>query len=152
MGEELVVASTRSTIVSLAGVRIGRYALSERRQNLFLRAPNPGDYVKLELNSLDLMDLAFLSARTGHEFAILRSKHEDVLVHGQTTSCTFKGELYDGLKAHKYELLGHSHPGEDEPEPSREDREFLKIIGQKSSTVISARTGRMVDYTEDLFE
>ena len=150
--EELILASTKSTRVSLAGVRIGRYSLSEHRHNLLMRVPNPGDYVKVGVNSLELMDLAFLSAKTGHEFAILRGKHEDVLFHGTSTECKLKGELYDGLISHKYELVGHSHPGEEEPTPSMIDREALKEIGQKMSTVISARTGRTVDYTEDPFE
>ena len=150
--EELILASTKSTKVSLAGVRIGRYSLNAHRQNLLMRVPKPGDYVSVEANTLDLMDLAYLSAKTGHEFAILRSKREDILFHGTAIACTFKDDLYDGLLLHKYELIGHSHPGEDEPDPSMEDREFLRKIGQKRSTVISARTGITIDFTGNPFD
>lgn len=83
--EELILTLTKSTIVSLAGVRIGRYSLNESRQNLLIRVPNSGDYAKLGVNSLELMDITFLSAKTGHEFVILRGKHEDVLFHGTST-------------------------------------------------------------------
>ena len=148
----LILASSRSTRVSLAGVRIGRYELSDHRQNLLSRVPNIGDYVKLDFNTLDMMDLAYLSAKTGDEFAILRGKHEDILFHGEATRCRFKDDLESGLRLHRYELVGHSHPGEDEPEPSREDRLFLKEIGQHKSSVISARTGRITDFTADPFE
>ena len=149
--KKLILASTKSTKVSLAGVRIGRYELSERRQNLLQRAPNPGDYVKVDKDTLKVMDLAYLSAKTGHEFAILHGKHEDILYHGTATRCRFIDELEDGLRNHRYELIAHSHPGEEEPEPSMEDRELLREIGQRQSTVISARTGRMTDYTADPF-
>ena len=33
-----------------------------------------------------------------------------------------------------------------------EDRELLREVGQRFSTVISARTGRTTDYMADLFE
>ena len=80
LGEEaLILASARSTRVSLAGIRIGRYQLSEHRQRLLSRVPSPGDYVKLERDSLEMMDLAYLTAKTDDEFALLRGKNEDVL-------------------------------------------------------------------------
>ncbi|MCR4605461.1 MAG: hypothetical protein K5639_05625 [Eubacterium sp.] len=147
----IAVASSKSTRVSLAGVRIGRYQLSERRQQLLSRVSRHGEYVKLKKDSLEMMDLAYLTAKTGDEFAILRSKNEDVLFHGTSRECRFTSELETGLRNHKYELICHSHPGEDEPEPSLEDRAFLRKIGQKCSTVISARTGRCSEYTGDLF-
>ena len=150
--KKLMLASTKSTKVSLAGVRIGRYELSEHRQSLLLKAPNPGNYAKVDKNTLEVMDLAYLSAKTGHEFAMLRGKHEDVLYHGTAARCRFIDELEDGLRNHRYELIAHSHPGEEEPEPSMEDRELLREIGQRQSTVISARTGRTTDYTADPFE
>ena len=153
LGEEaLILASARSTRVSLAGIRIGRYQLSEHRQRLLSRVPSPGDYVKLERDSLEMMDLAYLTAKTDDEFALLRGKNEDVLFHGTSLKCQFVGELEEGLRIHKYELICHSHPGEDEPEPSPEDRAFLREIGQGSSSVISARTGRISEYTENPFE
>ena len=150
--DSLNLASNRSTRVSLAGVRIGRYSLNERRQKLLSRVPKSGDYVSVVLNSLELMDLAYLSAKTGDEFAILRGKQEDILFHGTPLGCTFVGVLEDDIRAHRLELVGHSHPGEEEPEPSLEDRAFLLEIGQHRSSVISARTGRVTDYTADPFE
>lgn len=146
----LSVASSKSTRVSLAGIRIGRFDLSERRISLLKRVPNPGEYFKFELDSIEMIDLAYLTAKTGDEFALLRSKSCDVLFHGYRTDCTFYGELKDGLKSHEYVLVGHSHPGEDEPIPSSEDRAFLRETGQKTSKVISARTGRVSDYTQDI--
>ena len=151
-GSNLILASSKSTQVSLAGVRVGRYSLNEHRQNLLARVPKPGDYAKVEVGTLELIDLAYLSAKTGDEFAILRSKHEDILFHGTSTRCTFKGELEEGLATHRYALIGHSHPGEDVPEPSLSDRSFLREIGQQKSEVVSGRTGRIVSYSNDFYD
>ncbi len=149
--DDLSLASSHSTRVSLAGIRIGRYDLSKHRNNLLKRVPNTGDYVKLKLDSLTMMDLAYLSAKTGDEFALLRGKDADILFHGSSRSCRFVGELEIDLRTHKLELVGHSHPGEENPEPSFEDREFLKEIGQNSSLVISGRTGRITGFSSDPF-
>ncbi len=98
------------------------------------------------------MDIAYLSAKTGDEFAILRGRHEDILFHGTPKECRFVGDMENWIRSHKYKLVCHSHPGEEEPEPSLEDRSFLREIGQHSSSVVSARTGRVTDYTSDPFE
>ena len=148
----LSVASGKSIRASLSGIRSGKFLLNEHRRNLLSRVPDQGDYVRVELNSLKIIDLAYLSAQTGDEFAILRSKQEDILFHGTPLGCTFTDELEDGIRTHKYYLVGHSHPGEEEPEPSLEDRTFLLETGQARSTVVSARTGKMTDYTSDPFE
>ena len=94
-------------------------------------------YAKVDKDTLEVMDLAYLSAKTGHEFAILRGKHEDVLYHGTATRCRFIDELEDGLRNHRYELIAHSHPGEEEPEPSMEDRELLREVGQSKVLPLS---------------
>lgn len=148
---QLVLSSTYSTKVSLAGIRIGRYQLSAHRQSLLAKVPKCGDWASLERETLEMMDLAYLSAKTGDEFAILRGKHEDILFHGTKYECRFLGSLEEGLRKHKFKLIGHSHPGEDEPEPSLQDRVLLKEIGQRKSSVISARTGRISDFTADPF-
>ena len=116
------------------------------------KVPTSGDYAKFEIGTLELIDLAYLSAKTGDEFAILRGKHEDVLFHGTPIRCTFKGELGEGLVSHRYVLIGHSHPGEDVPEPSLLDRALLREIGQLKSEVVSGRTGRIVKYTNDFYD
>lgn len=151
-GDSLFLASRHSTRVSLAGVRIGRYELNERRKRLLSKVVNTGDYASFELDSINLMDLAYLSAKTGEEFALLRGKHEDILFHGSKSRCVFTNELESSIRKHKIRLVGHSHPGEEEPEPSLEDRAFLKEIGQSKSCVISARTGRITEFTSNPFD
>ena len=79
-------------------------------------------------------------------------KGEDILFHGGKTDCTFSGVLKEMLIEHKLKLIGHSHPGEDEPEASSDDRAVLKLIGQKKSYIVSGRTGIIGDFTDDAFD
>ena len=99
-----------------------------------------------------LKDLAYLTAKTGDEFALLRGKKEDILFHGDSRNCVFDGTLVDMLMTHKLYIVGHSHSGEPIPRPSGNDREALEVIGQEKSTVISAMSGMCIDFSADSFE
>lgn len=88
----------------------------------------------------------------GDEFALLRGKREDILFHGDKSNCNFVGLIGEMLLAHKLVLVGHSHPGEDQPVASANDRWALKRIGQTKSTIISARTGMCTEYSQNEFE
>ena len=94
------------------------------------------------MGSLELKDLAYLTAKTGDEFAILRGKDRDILWHGTPMECAVLDKYKEDLKNHRLELLGHSHPGEPIPEASLNDIRFLRYIGQKKSRIISGMTGR----------
>lgn len=150
--ETMTLESTKSIQISLETIRSGDAGLNAHRQMMLGRTPETGDWARFALNSLELIDLAYLSAKTGHEFAILRGKKEDILFHGAVGSYNFVGVLEDMLRAHRLELIGHSHPGEPDPEPSPADRQFLKDLGQARSTVISGMTGRIKEFTNDPFE
>ena len=119
---------------------------------MLIRIPDTGDWASFKHESLELKDLAYLTAKTGDEFAILRSKKEDVLFHGGKTNCKFTGIIYDMLIEHKLVLIGHSHPGEDDPVPSSDDRAVLRLIDQRSSFIISGQTGRITEFTGNPFE
>lgn len=99
-----------------------------------------------------MKDLAYLTAKTGHEFAILRGKSEDILFHGKATRCTFDDVLAEMLLSGRLRIFGHSHPGEEAPVPSNEDREILKKIGQTKSHLIAARSGLEIVFSQDRYE
>ena len=155
MGNEnenpLSLASSSSTIKSLDSVRRGKAGLDAHRQVMLMRVPESGQWASFERDSLELKDLAYLTAKTGDEFAILRGKKEDILFHGGR-SCNFTGLVYDNLLDHKLKLIGHSHPGEDDPVASSDDRAVLRLIEQKTSFIISGRTGRITEFTANPFE
>ena len=52
----------------------------------------------------------------------------------------------------RMELVAHSHPDVEHIIPSREDRDFLKAIGQRKSVIISWYTGRQLEFYADEFD
>ena len=148
----VLLSSTKSLQVSLQAVRSGKAGLDAHRQSMSTRVPGQGDWAKFELCSLELRDLAYLTAKTGDEFALLRGKKEDILFHGDPANCNFAGLLGELLLNHKLELVGHSHPAEERPIASSNDRLALKRIGQAKSTIISARTDMYTDFSQNEFD
>ncbi len=148
----IVLDSSHSTQISLEAIREGDAGLNSHRQSLLNRVPEIGDSSMFRHESLELIDLAYLTAKTGHEFAILRGKDIDILFHGDSHHCEFPETLVEMMIGHKVEIIGHSHPGEDDPVPSLADRVALIRIGQKRSVVVSGRTGKMRPFGQSAFE
>lgn len=144
--------SAQSMRVSLESIRRGEGGLDEHRASMLRRVPNIGDWAKFPYEHLAMKDLAYLTAKTGHEFAILRGRHEDILFHGTAQRCTFDDILVDWLLSKRLTIYGHSHPGEVDPIPSQGDRGALRKIGQKSSRLISGVSGIETEFTADPFE
>ena len=149
---DIRLESTESMKNSLEAIRKGQAGLSERRKKLLSRVPYSGDWVSLQNRSITTKDIAYLSAATQHEFALLRGKKEDIIFHGTTYHCEFAGELFDMLKSGKLCLVAHTHPDSRNIIPSAADRKFLKIIGQEKSVIISYITGMQKEFTSNVFE
>lgn len=148
----VLLSSAHSMEVSLETIKRGEAGLSARRRMLLTRVPKKNDWAKFDRDSISMKDIAYLSAKTNDEFAILRGKKEDILYHGSKYHCDIEGVLVDMLMQGKLELYGHSHPIERIPIPSDDDRNTLMLIGQKSSRIISAITGKEVTYSASKFE
>lgn len=146
--DKISLFSSSSRRVSLEAIRYGKHNLDAKRQSLLDRIPASGMWTKVESGSLKMIDLAYLTAGTGHEFALLQSKKFDILYHGTATDCDVLSdyELQECFLNKKLKIIGHSHSGEMFPEPSINDRKFLWFIEQKESLVISAMTGICISY------
>ena len=144
--------SAQSMRTSLESIRRGEGGLDEHRGSMLRRVPNIGDWARFPHEHLTMKDLAYLTAKTGHEFAILRGRHQDILFHGTAQRCTFDDILVDWLLSKRLTIYGHSHPGEVDPVPSEGDRGALREIGQRSSRLISAMSGIETEFTADPFE
>ena len=144
--------SAQSLRVSLESIRRGEGGLDEHRTAMLRRIPEVGDWAKFPYEHLSMKDLAYLTAKTGHEFAILRGKREDILFHGTERRCVFEGILEELLLSKRLMLFGHSHPGEMEPVASKEDRDVLRMIGQTTSRLISGLSGIEIQFSDDPFE
>lgn len=142
----MILSSTKSTRTSLESIRSGEGGLNEKRRAILERVPNTSDWAKFAKDSICNKDLAYLSAAVGHEFALLRGKNEDILFHGSQLKCNFDDVLAEMLYDGKLRLICHSHPGEEYPVPSDDDRDTLILIGQSSSSIISGLTGIEVTF------
>ena len=143
--------SSKSTKVSLQSIYKGTHGLDPHRKSLLVRVPMSNDWASYNRESIQIIDLAYLTAHTGHEFALLRGKHSDILFHGESRSCRFDEKLIQLLTQHKLTLIAHSHPDGDIPVASYDDRIFLKKIKQYSSIIISATTARTRIFTANVF-
>lgn len=147
------LASEESTRISLEFVRQGKAGLNRHRQYLLNRVSDRDTYASFPLNTIEYKDLAYLSAETGDEFALLRGKNEDILYHGTQLHCHIENSdtLMALLLSHKLVLEIHSHPDYGRITPSFEDRMFLKTIGQRKSKIISSYTGQIHEFSSDRF-
>ena len=148
------LASEESTIRSLASIRNQEDGLNRHRQSLLSRVPERREYASFPVYTVEDKDLAYLSAATGDEFALLRSKQEDILYHGEPFHCHIEQSdtLMELLLSHKCRLEIHSHPDMDKIIPSADDRKFLKYIKQTTSRIISGYTGQVVTFSQNIFD
>ena len=144
----LVLSSTHSMQISLNMVKNGKAGLNAHRQMLLDKTPTEYKWAVFKKDILTMMDLAYLTAKTGDEFAILSGKKEDILFHGSKLNCDFENDsiIKEMLISHRYEIYGHSHPGENIPVPSLDDKRVLRELGQQKSRLISGMTGMCIEY------
>ena len=149
---KITLSSAKSMEISLEKVRQGKAGLSKHREALLSRVPRANDWACFPKGNISMKDIAFLTAKTGDEFAILSGKKGDILFHGIRNHCIFSEDLSEMLIKGQLKIYGHSHPGERFPMPSYDDRETLKLIGQKRSRLVSAVTGREIEFSDNVFE
>lgn len=148
----VLLSSDRSMEISLESIKNGNAGLNKHRLYLLSKVPASNELHRFSKDSITIKDIAYLSAKTGHEFALLRGKKEDILYHGMKYYCNISGPLVDLLKNGHLRLIAHSHPAEHIPTPSVNDRKVLKLINQKESIIISAITGKEITFSSDRFE
>ena len=153
-GEQLKIhtpGSTQSFKRSLADISVGRAGLDKRRTNIINKLKKSGDFQRFAREEITNRDIAYLSAAAGVEFALFRSKTQDVLIRGNKRSCNIVGELKEEIIKKHYEWIAHSHVDGGILTPSQEDRETLKLLGQKTSIIIGI-DGEEVTFSQSPFD
>ena len=138
--------SAKSYKRSLLDIAEGKAGLSKKRQNILNRLTESGSFCRYEKGSISLRDLAYLSAATKNEFALFRSKSEDIIIRGTNRNCDIIGELADEILNKKYEWVAHSHIDRGNLTPSKEDRATLARLGQKKSILVGIDGEEVVFY------
>ena len=152
MEEQKKLSSSASTRISLEAIRNKHAGLTQKRERILTQVPNSNDWATFHKDAIEIKDLAYLAAKTGDEFALLRGKTKDIVFHGIQYHCHIEGELLALLKAKKLRLIAHTHPDYGEIYPSNDDRDFLKYIGQKTSKIISSITGIEQTFSANTFD
>ena len=93
--KEIMLSSSSSMRKSLEAIRNGEAGLTDYRKNLLNRVPCSNDWAAFEKDSVSTKDIAYLSAATGHEFALLRGKKKDIVFHGVERHCNFNDDLLE---------------------------------------------------------
>lgn len=143
--------STESYRRSLREIVAGSAGLDKRRRNMLGRLKETGAHHRFARDSISTRDLAYLSAATGHEFALFRSKHEDILVRGDSRTCNVAGSLGDEILEKRYTWVAHSHVDGGRLVASIADRETLRMLGQKSSIIVGI-DGEEAEFYQSLFD
>lgn len=136
---------------SLREISEGKAKLDKRRQSILSRVPNSGDFYRFERDYISNRDLAYLSAATGTEFALFRSKHKDILIRGTAHKCDIAGDLQEEIFGRGYEWVAHSHIDRGVLKPSPQDRNTLKRLKQKTSTLVGI-DGEEITYSQSEFD
>ena len=149
--EEFHLSSSASTRISLKAVYDGEAGLSEKRKQLLIRVPNSNDWAEFELETVTTKDIAYLSAATHHEFALLRGKKQDILFHGTEYHCDITDDMVKLLQQGKLYLVAHTHPDYGKIKPSADDYKFLRQVRQKKSLIVSYITGEEREFSDDRY-
>jgi len=98
MEEQKKFSLSAPTRTSLEAVRNKRAGLTQKRERILAQVPNSNDWATFNRDTIDIKDLAYLAAKTGHDFALLRGKNNDIVFHGVKYHCHIEGTLLDLLK------------------------------------------------------
>lgn len=145
-----LAGSPKSYKRSLADIAAGKAGLNQRRQNILNRLQNSGDSSRFEKDSVSIRDLAYLSAATRNEFALFRSKREDIVIRGNSVACDIVGELGEEILEKRYEWIAHSHVDGGNLTASAADRETLKKLGQRKSIIVGL-DGEEIEFYQSPF-
>lgn len=129
-------SSIKSYRRSLKDIAEGKAGLDKRRSGILNSLANSGEYRRYEKETISIRDLAYLSAASNVEFALFRSKSEDIIVRGTARDCNIIGDLGEDILKHRYEWVAHSHVDRGKLVASPEDRETLKKLKQKKSILV----------------
>lgn len=115
--------------------------LNNRQQKLLDALPEFNSRVIVPKSSVNMADLAALTAETGDEFAMFTKGSERLIIRGNPYKVKIDPEEAAKLAAKGYRWSGHTHPGVEGLclIASDGDKEILKAFGQKTSVIYNSK-------------
>lgn len=107
--------------------------LNNRQQKLLDQLPSYDSSVTVRKKSVNMRDLAAITAQTGDEFAMFTKGGERLVIRGDSNSVNVDIERAKELSKQGYKWSGHTHPGVGRNclMASRGDKDILRCFKQE---------------------
>ncbi|MCM1365027.1 MAG: hypothetical protein NC122_06445 [Faecalibacterium sp.] len=115
--------------------------LNNRQKELLEMLPDYNSRATVTKKSVNMKDLAALTAKTGVEFAMFTKGNERLVVRGNSYMVDINADMAAELNHNGYRWSGHTHPGLDflSMQPSDGDYTILDYFKQKVSTIYNSK-------------
>lgn len=115
--------------------------LNNRQKKLLEMLPEYDSRIVVSKNSVNMKDLAALTAYTGDEFALFTKGNERLIIRGNPVMVNIDVNKAKELAKKGYKWSGHTHPGIDFlcMQPSDGDYAIIDCFKQKSSVIYNSK-------------
>ena len=115
-------------------------SLTNRQQIILDALPSYNSRTTVQKDSVNMQDLAALTAKTGDEFALFTRKGERLVVRGNGFRVEITPEEAYEMGKQGYTWSGHTHPGVDfnSLQPSGGDYAILNCFNQENSAIYNS--------------
>jgi len=115
-------------------------ALTNRQQELLAQLSEYDSKVTVPKDSVSMIDLSALTAKTGVEYAMFTKGQECLIIRGNEWRVNVSEEYAKELAEQGYRWSGHTHPGVDGNclIASRGDKAILKQFNQSESVIYNS--------------
>lgn len=121
------------------------------KQNLS-RLKKTGDSISGKIGSFPIKDVSIMSKEAGVEFAKVTIGNEEILIRGNKNGATIPYKLLNRIKKEGGVFDFHSHPFDNDNQPSPDDYDTMRKIhsatGQKTSRIVTPN-GRITVYSHN---
>ena len=125
--------------------------LSARQLSILDKLPGYGSSEVFKKRDVSMIDLAALTANTGHEFAMFTRSAERLVIRGNAKRVPLNESNLIKLRDDGYRWSGHTHPGSQlvDLESSDGDKETLRIFNQANSVIYNATGKHRLIYPQE---
>lgn len=115
--------------------------LNNRQKELLEKLPEYDSRIVVSKNSVNMKDLAALTAFTGDEFAMFTKGNERLIIRGGRTNVNIDTLQAKALAKEGYRWSGHTHPGIDSNclLASAGDKAILDCFDQETSVIYNSK-------------
>ncbi len=124
--------------------------LNNRQREILEQLPQYDSREIVPKKSVNMSDLAALTAKTGDEFALFTKGNKRLIIRGNAVSVNINAEQAEDLSAKGYRWSGHTHPGIDYNclGSSPGDRKILRCFKQELSAIYNSK-GQFLTFSKE---